>query len=409
MTAPTISGTRFPQPVDELLPHARQLVDELGEVPSRNQLMRTYRIGAAKARELRGLLVGGQDQAAPTDGPVVDQAEPASEDDPVPAVPPAGADAGDAVVSPVVEGAGEPLGGQPSAGEQDGGEQDGQAAPADLLDAAAGGVGGPWLADPPAVLGDAGVPPAWWDVDEPAADPWEYAEPVGPDPGPLPGTGGGAAVGPVPAGREPEHATAPPVDSEPVDAGPAGPNPGTGGRGRRARPPRRRVRHWRHRKASPQPTGTGNPGTARGVDPPPAGPAELPSLLRIRWAVRAVLALGVAASIAGNVLHARDELISQIISAWSPLALLLTIELISRVPVHRRHLALARWAATALIAGIAAWVSYWHMAAVAARYGETNGAQYLLPLSVDGLVVVASICLVELGGRIAARRTPLRT
>ena len=42
------------------------------------------------------------------------------------------------------------------------------------------------------------------------------------------------------------------------------------------------------------------------------------------------------------------------------------------------------------------------MAAVASRYGETNGSQYLLPLSVDGLVVVASICLVELGGRIAA-------
>ncbi|WP_230519795.1 DUF2637 domain-containing protein [Salinispora arenicola] len=118
--------------------------------------------------------------------------------------------------------------------------------------------------------------------------------------------------------------------------------------------------------------------------------------------MRAALALGVAASIAGNVLHAQDELISQIISAWSPLALLLTIELISRVPVHRRVLAVARWAATALIAGIAAWVSYWHMAAVAARYGETGGSQYLLPLSVDGLVIVASICLVELGGRIAA-------
>lgn len=134
----------------------------------------------------------------------------------------------------------------------------------------------------------------------------------------------------------------------------------------------------------------------------PGTPTALRSLLRIRWGVRAVLALGVAASIAGNVLHARDDIISQVISAWSPLALLLTIELISKVPVHRRHLALARWAATALIAGIAAWVSYWHMAAVASRYGETNGSQYLLPLSVDGLVIVASICLVELSGRIAA-------
>ncbi|MFB9238673.1 DUF2637 domain-containing protein [Plantactinospora siamensis] len=128
---------------------------------------------------------------------------------------------------------------------------------------------------------------------------------------------------------------------------------------------------------------------------------NLSQLKRIRWGVRTVLSLGVAASIAGNVLHAHGGVISQIISAWSPLALLLTIELISRVPVHRRTLAWGRWAATAVIAGIAAWVSYWHMAAVASRYGETGGAQYMLPLSVDGLVVVASICLVELGGRIS--------
>lgn len=125
-------------------------------------------------------------------------------------------------------------------------------------------------------------------------------------------------------------------------------------------------------------------------------------LKRIRAAVRAVLALGVAASIAGNVLHADGGVISRIISAWSPLALLLTIELISRVPVHSKRLARVRWAAAAVIALIAAWVSYWHMAAVASQYGETGGSQYLLPFSVDGLVVVASVSLVELGGRIAA-------
>nr|WP_234361759.1 DUF2637 domain-containing protein [Plantactinospora sp. BB1] len=127
----------------------------------------------------------------------------------------------------------------------------------------------------------------------------------------------------------------------------------------------------------------------------------LPQLRRVRWAVRATLALGVAASVVANILHARDNPISQAIAAWPPLALLLTVELISRVPVHRRSLAFARMAATATIAGIAAWVSYWHMVGVAARYGETGASPYLLPLSVDGLIVVASICLVELGGRIA--------
>lgn len=57
MTAPTINGTRYPQPVDELLPAARKLVDQLGEVPSRNRLMSEYRIGAPKATELRARLI----------------------------------------------------------------------------------------------------------------------------------------------------------------------------------------------------------------------------------------------------------------------------------------------------------------------------------------------------------------
>ncbi|HET8683354.1 MAG TPA: DUF2637 domain-containing protein [Micromonosporaceae bacterium] len=74
--------------------------------------------------------------------------------------------------------------------------------------------------------------------------------------------------------------------------------------------------------------------------------------------------------------------------------------------MHKRSLAVARWVATAALAGIAAWVSYWHMAGVAARYGETGGAQYLLPLPVDGLVVVASVCLVELAGRIREVEQP---
>ncbi len=76
-------------------------------------------------------------------------------------------------------------------------------------------------------------------------------------------------------------------------------------------------------------------------------------LYRIRWAVRATLAFGVAASVAANVLHANPNPISQSISAWPPLALLLTVELVSRVPVHRRSLAALRMAATAVIAGIA--------------------------------------------------------
>ncbi|MDP9799325.1 hypothetical protein J2S43_007837 [Catenuloplanes nepalensis] len=128
---------------------------------------------------------------------------------------------------------------------------------------------------------------------------------------------------------------------------------------------------------------------------------SLRRLVRVRWAVRGTLLLGVAASVIANVLHAIDNPISQAIAAWPPFALLLTVELISRVPVHRRSLAYIRMIATTAIAGIAAWISYWHMAGVAARYGESASSAHLIPLSVDGLIVVASICLVELGGRIS--------
>jgi hypothetical protein len=127
---------------------------------------------------------------------------------------------------------------------------------------------------------------------------------------------------------------------------------------------------------------------------------SLAQLRRLRWAVRGVLVLGVAASITANVLHAEPNTISQVIAGWPPLALLITIELVARVPVHRTWLANIRRLATTGIAGIAAWVSYWHMAGVASRYGEHGASPFLLPLSVDGLVVIASVSLVELAGRI---------
>jgi hypothetical protein len=133
---------------------------------------------------------------------------------------------------------------------------------------------------------------------------------------------------------------------------------------------------------------------------------DISRLPRIRLGVRAVLTLAIVASIAANILHANPDAIARSISAWPPLALLLAVELISRVPVHGRWLPGIRLLATAAIAGIAAWVSYWHMVEVARTHGESVTSAHLIPLSVDGLIVVTSICLVEIGGRLAATGTP---
>ncbi|NJP32860.1 DUF2637 domain-containing protein [Micromonospora thermarum] len=56
---------------------------------------------------------------------------------------------------------------------------------------------------------------------------------------------------------------------------------------------------------------------------------------------------------------------------------------------------IARDVSTVAVAGIAAWSSWSHMVAVALRFGERPEVAYVLPLSVDGMLVVASAAMME--------------
>ncbi|MFF5171756.1 DUF2637 domain-containing protein [Micromonospora sp. NPDC000089] len=62
---------------------------------------------------------------------------------------------------------------------------------------------------------------------------------------------------------------------------------------------------------------------------------------------------------------------------------------------------IARDVSTVAVAGIAAWSSWSHMVAVALRFGERPEVAFVLPLSVDGMLVVASAAMMEdkRGGR----------
>jgi hypothetical protein len=55
----------------------------------------------------------------------------------------------------------------------------------------------------------------------------------------------------------------------------------------------------------------------------------------------------------------------------------------------------ARNISAAVVASIAAWSSYRHMVHVALHVGEQPSIAWVLPLSVDGLLVVASIAMVD--------------
>ncbi|MGW5580998.1 ABC transporter permease [Micromonospora chokoriensis] len=163
MTAPAINGTKFPQPVDELLPAARKLTKKLGEVPSRNRLMTEYRIGAPKATELRTRLIEEKAREIVTR----DSTEPAS----------TWTLANDVEVLRTAADLADERGEIPTAAEL---ATLFRIAPerADLLNALVGvaldrrAKGLPVDTDRPNV--------------EPTRDPWDYAEPIGPNPLPAP-------------------------------------------------------------------------------------------------------------------------------------------------------------------------------------------------------------------------------
>jgi len=56
---------------------------------------------------------------------------------------------------------------------------------------------------------------------------------------------------------------------------------------------------------------------------------------------------------------------------------------------------IARNVSAGVVAGIAGYASYWHQVAVAKLAGERDELAHVLPFSVDGLLVVASIAMVD--------------
>lgn len=54
-----------------------------------------------------------------------------------------------------------------------------------------------------------------------------------------------------------------------------------------------------------------------------------------------------------------------------------------------------RSASAAIVAGIAGYASYWHQVAVASMAGERAEIAHVIPLSVDGMLVVASVVMVD--------------
>lgn len=125
----------------------------------------------------------------------------------------------------------------------------------------------------------------------------------------------------------------------------------------------------------------------------------------LKRGVRAALGFGILTSIAANVIHSLTQPHDQAWQVWTsagqaalaPLVLFISVEMVTRIPVHSRVLGWVRLLITLTLAGFSGWVSYWHMRDVSVMLGETGGSQYIYPLIIDGMMLVATISLIELG------------
>lgn len=126
---------------------------------------------------------------------------------------------------------------------------------------------------------------------------------------------------------------------------------------------------------------------------------------RLQWYVRSILIFGIATSVTANVIHSLTQPHGQAWQTWSsaglaalaPIVLFLTSEMVVRIPLHSPVLGWFRLIITLGIAGFSAWISYWHMVEVSVLLGETSGSQFFYPLIIDGMMIVATISLMELG------------
>lgn len=135
------------------------------------------------------------------------------------------------------------------------------------------------------------------------------------------------------------------------------------------------------------------------------------------WATTA-FSLGICTSVGANVAHTfvppvhaannwHPHIGAVVFSAFWPLALFVSIEVMARVDWPSGwQWSMARFGGLSGVASIAGIASYRHMVALLSFYGEDKFSATIAPVSVDGLLVVATAALLAIGQH-AALRTPV--
>lgn len=138
---------------------------------------------------------------------------------------------------------------------------------------------------------------------------------------------------------------------------------------------------------------------------------KLGTLKGLRKLCQGAVIFGFTISAGGNILHAVEGFIGRpvavlviaiILAAAIPAIFGLMFEVASRVFFRREAnivMKLIAFLGAAGISGITAWNSYFHQRDAFSHFGDATQA-FLLPVAIDGLMIIGSVYLLELGFQI---------
>jgi hypothetical protein len=135
--------------------------------------------------------------------------------------------------------------------------------------------------------------------------------------------------------------------------------------------------------------------------------AELRHFHRLWIFVTVVTVALVGVTVTLNVMHAPGGIVARSIGGTPPIFLFLCIELIARIPATSRLLGIGRVIGSVAVAGLAFAISYQQQMEFIHHIGYAGWVAYAYPIIVDGVMMVATLSLVEVTRKVRVLRAEI--
>jgi len=137
--------------------------------------------------------------------------------------------------------------------------------------------------------------------------------------------------------------------------------------------------------------------------------SELKHYRRLWVFVTVVTVLLIGITVTLNVMHAPPNWGARLIGGTPPVFVFFCIELISRIPATSKTLMYGRVATTIVVSGFSFAISYQQQVEFIHDLGFVGWVVKTYPIIIDGVMVVATLSLVEVTRKVRALRSEMET